>query len=261
MVKKIEKSKILLLKESLKTKIKRKISLKDIPIVSFSCLSLLMVSGLNLLSMSLPHKIETIDGIMIGVQFLLTSYLSFHSSLYFFSGKKTLKELENDNFSNIIRNIDTSTLYNGRLNISIEKNQEFMNILMRLSETHFDKKTMDEVLKNVLSEIDRYSLENILNSEELIEVKKESGISSGRYLYLLILKVEEYLFFKNNSEDQLDGVIGRDYDLEESYILGFAKNENNKVEGDIDMNTVIHKSIKHNKAKNRRAKLKAEFLG
>lgn len=226
----IKKSKIKIIEMSLDNDLstKNKISLLNLPLFSLS----MFITGISLAAtIGLSLFLGENSIFLMSINALMLSYFGFNYAVYKKGAKKTIKDINEKNYEEILRNIDFFSLTTGLIEISPEKNNEFVNLLTSIYNSDFEKDKTEEIFKDIRENIKKEDLYYVLNDPELLMIQRNNNISSGLYIYSLLIKLEEFLLLgdRNNLEKRDFSTLTIEDKYQQGYICGEQNNFNEDV--------------------------------
>lgn len=222
---KIKKAKEKILSLSAKNINKEKVRILDLPIFSISTYSALIYAFFSLLVFSLGAG----SLIILAINTVMLSLIGLSYSKYHKEGKKIRENVKRNDFNVIMEYIDFQTLKTEKVDYSVEKNNEFINVLNSLKNTDMNKKEMEEVYSLIMKDqtMRKQEVSAVLNDANLITIQRKYGISSALYAYAFLLKLEEYVYM-NSGVDDINAYSGspllsKKEEYEHDYILSLKQ--------------------------------------
>lgn len=243
----IKKAKEKIINESLNNNInsKNKIKLINLPLFSLSAFA----CGISVMFNSISISMGFSSAFLMTINALIISFTVFNYIVYKKGANKTISDVEKNNYDEIIRNINFASLTTGAIDVSPERNNEFINVLTSIYSSDFDKKMTDKIYSDIRKEINIEDLQYILNDPELLEIQRKNNISSGLYVYALLLKIELFAFENKRTDfkDKIQRMLSRltvEEQYQQMYICGKTLNEENGREKLIDIQDKLKNSIR-----------------
>jgi hypothetical protein len=227
----IKKAKEKIINESLNNNILRrdKVKLINLPLFSLSAFA----CGISIMFNSISISMGFSSGLLMAINAVILSFTAFNYMAYKRGSNKTINDIKNNDYDEIIRNINFYSFTTGSVDVSPERNNEFVNVLTAIYKSDFDKKITDKIYSSIRKEINLEDLQYILNDPELLEIQRKNNISSGLYVYSLLLKIENFAFenkeisLEERNKRMLSGLTVEEQ-YQQMYICGDSLNDNSE---------------------------------